>query len=155
MIGSATLSPDCSTTARPPELVVTSRLSNGNTRDDTFATSNPGKFASSFKDWCSTGVQATVSHSSGAAPDDPVGGVRVKLTIINPGTKPVTVTSDAYDSGQAHWNPAKVTVPPSAKRTLVITAIHSSCGARETPWRAGLLKSNGHSITVTNGTEWC
>jgi hypothetical protein len=155
VIGSATLTPDCSTKARPPELVVTSRLSNGNTREDTFAASNTEKFASSFKDWCSLGVQASVSSSSGAAHGDPVQGVRVTLTIVNPGTTPVTVTSAAFDRGRAHWNPAAVIVPPGAKRTLVITASHTSCGTPDTPWSAGLLRGNGRAIKVTNGTEWC
>jgi hypothetical protein len=155
VIGSATLTPDCSTKARPPKLVVTSRLSNGSTREDTFDTSNSGKFASSFKDWCALTVQASVSSSSGAAHGDPLQVVRVTLTIVNPGTKPVTVTSAAFDRGRAHWNPAAVIVPPGAKRTLVITANHTSCGRQETPWSAGLLRGNGRAIKVTNGTEWC
>jgi hypothetical protein len=84
-----------------------------------------------------------------------VQGVRVKVTIVNPGTKSVTVTSAAFDRGRAHWNPAAVIVPPGATRPLVITATHTSCGTQETPWNAGLLRSNGRAIKVTNGTEWC
>jgi hypothetical protein len=156
VIASATLTPDCSRKAQPPDLVVTSRLSNGTTREDTFGgASNSGKFASEFKAWCSLGVQASVSHAHGAAAGDPVQAVRVKLTIVNPGTKPVTVTSAAFDKGRAHWNPASVTVPPRGTRTLVITATHTSCGTQETPWNAGLLKSNGRAIKVNDGTQWC
>ena len=156
VVASATLTPDCSTKAQPPDLVVTSRLSNGMTREDTFAVgSNSGKFASEFKAWCAFGVQASVSRSRGAAPGDPVGNVRVALTIVNPGTKPVTVTSAALDRGAAHWNLAAVIVPPGAKRTLVITATHTTCGTQDTPWNAGLLRANGRAIKVSNGTEWC
>jgi hypothetical protein len=149
------LTPDCAGPARPPELVVTSRLTDGSTREDTFSAAAAKTFAKEQKKWCATGVQASVSRSHGAAPGDPAGNVRVTLTIVNPGTKPVTVTSDAYDIGRAHWNPATVTVPPASERELVITATHSSCGARETPWRAGHLKSNRRPISVTNGSEWC
>jgi hypothetical protein len=153
---SATLTPDCAAKARPPDLVVTSRLSNGTTREDTFAVpSNSAKFAAAFKAWCSLGVQASVTSSSGAANGDPVQWVRVKLTIVNPGTKPVTVTSAAFDKGRAHWNPAAVIVPPGAKRTLLITATHTSCGTQDTPWNAGLLRGNGRAIKVTDGTQWC
>jgi hypothetical protein len=156
VIASATLTPDCSTKAQPPDLVVTSRLGNGTTREDTFsAASNPGTFASEFKAWCSFDVQASVTNASAAAPGDPVQGVRVKLTIVNPGTKPVTVTSAALDRGAAHWNLAAVIVPPGAQRTLVITATHTTCGTQDTPWNAGLLRANGRAITVSNGTEWC
>jgi hypothetical protein len=156
VIASATLTPDCSTKAQPPDLMVTSRLSNGTTREDTFAAaSSPGKFASAFKAWCSFGVQAGVLSSSGAAPGDPLQWVHVKLTIVNPGTKPATVTSAAFDRGRAHWNPAAVIVPSGATRTLVITATHTSCGTQDTPWNAGLLRANGRAITVADGTQWC
>jgi P pilus assembly chaperone PapD len=131
-------------------------LSNGTTREDTFAVpSNSAKFAAAFKAWCSLGVQASVTSSSGAANGDPVQWVRVKLTIVNPGTKPVTVTSAAFDKGQAHWNPASVTVPPRGTRTLLITATHTSCGTQDTPWNAGLLKSSGRTIKVNDDTQWC
>lgn len=156
VIASTRLTPDCSKKARPPDLVVTSRLTSGTTREDTFsAASNPGKFASSFKAWCSSGVQAGVSSASGAAPGDPDQWVRVKLTIVNPGTKPVTVTSAAFDRGRAHWKAASVIVPAAGTRTLVITATHTSCGTQDTPWNAGLLTSNGRAITVADGTQWC
>jgi hypothetical protein len=152
VIASATVTPDCSNKAQPPDLVVTSRLGNGTTREDTFAAaSNPGNFASSFKAWCSFGVQASVTSASG----DAVQGVRVKLTIVNPGTKPVTVTSAEFDRGAAHWNPAAVIVPAGAKRTLVITATHTTCGTQDTPWNAGLLRSDGRALQVTGGKEWC
>jgi hypothetical protein len=156
VIASTTLTPDCSTKAQPPDLVVTSRLSNGTIHEDTFAVgSSSGEFAAAFKAWCSFGVQASVTSSSGAANGDPVQWVRVKLTIVNPGTKPVTVTSAELDRGRAHWNPAAVIVPPGAKRTLLITATHTSCGTQDTPWNAGLLRGNGRAIKVTDGTQWC
>jgi hypothetical protein len=156
VVAETTLTPDCSKKPQPPDLVVTSRLSNGTTRQDTFAvSSNSAKFASAFKVWCSLGVQASVSRAHGAADGDPVQAVRVELTIVNPGTKAVTVTSAAYNKGRAHWNAASVTVPPGGTRSLVITATHTTCGARDTPWNAGLLKSNGRTLKVNDGTSWC
>jgi hypothetical protein len=149
----ATFSPDCSISAQPPDLVLRSQLDDGRISEDRFRSSNAKEFAEQVKDWCSIGVQATVSSASG--PGDGIGDVRVKLLIVNPGTKPVTVTSDAFDSGPARWNAATITVSPGGKEIMVITATDSACGAQETPWSAGFLKSDGQPLTVTNGTEWC
>jgi hypothetical protein len=150
---SATLSPDCSTSAKPPVLVLRSHLDNGNISEDRFRSSNPREFAADVKDWCAIGGQATVSRADG--PGDGVGDVRAKLLIVNLVTKPATVTSGAYDVGPSHWTAATVTIPPGANGTLVITATDSSCSAQENPWNAGHLKSNGQPLKVTNGTEWC
>lgn len=149
---SAKLAPHCPPqSAQPPVLVLTSRLGDGTVREDRFSTANPRRYAAAVQGWCSRGAQVTLSRASGGRSGD----VRVVLRIVNPGPKRVTVTSGAYNVAGAHWSPAAVTVPPGRVGTLVINAAHSSCGALETPWKAGLLKSNGIPVRLFDGDQWC
>jgi hypothetical protein len=142
---SAKLSPDCAAPVRPPQLLVRSRTVDGSVREDSFGVSNPQHYQAALRGWCSTGVQVTVATSKVT----PSGDVEVGLRIVNPGTEPVTVTSDGYHVKGARWAPASITVPPAGTSTLTITATKASCGTPP-PWTTGNLKANGQQLKLTD-----
>jgi hypothetical protein len=148
---SAKVRPDCARPPTPPELVIRSHPDSGAVRVDQFSPANAADYATAVKAWCASTVQATVAYSSIST----TGAVTVRLALVNPGARPVTVTSDAYTAGAIQWKEAAVAVPPTGSATLVVTATDGSCRRSQNPWTAGHLRANGRTIPVADGTEWC
>lgn len=156
---SASLPVDCTKPAQRPVLVIRSRTDEAPASVDRFVVSNSGDYAAAVTTWCTMGVQGTVASSSASASADGDtgfhGDVTVNLQLVNPGSTPVRVTSEAYDAGDSHWNSAAVTVAPRGKARLTITATGAYCGIPDTPWKTGNLRADGRPLRLHEPDQWC
>lgn len=146
--------PDC---GEPPsdEIVVelTSTLDSGAQVTETFAASNVEEYRAAYARRCAQGVSVHI----GGGNFFPNGDAEVTGSVINPGPDVAEVVIPELRSGDTHWAPVRVRVPPGERHGFSIEGTGAPCD-RDTPdsWNDGRTLVNGVPYVIADtGDHWC